>query len=192
MIMIDFSKDIAEAVRVMKKNGVIIYPTDTIWGIGCDATNEKAVEKIFKIKKRPSAKSLIILLDTEEKLQLLMNKVPDVAISLINQVTSPLTIIYSGVCGLAKSVYASDGTVGIRITRDPFCRELCRALDKPLISTSANISGYDYPLVFRDMDHELIKKADYVVEYGRNEVKQIKPSTIVRLKNNWEYEILRS
>jgi L-threonylcarbamoyladenylate synthase len=135
---------------------------------------------------------MIVLLDSPEKLQLYMKQVPDVALSLINQVTSPLTIIYPSATGLAKNVLASDGSVGIRITRDPFCMELCKTMDKPLISTSANISGYDYPVIFREMDPELIKKADYVVEYGKNEIRQIKPSTIIKLKNNWEYDILRS
>lgn len=190
--MINFSNDIQNAVKVMQKGGVIIYQTDTIWGIGCDGTNERAVEKIFKMKKRPLAKSMIVLLDSVEKLQLYMKTVPDIALSLISQVTSPLTIIYPAAKGLAKSVLASDGTVGIRVTRDPFCVELCRAMGGPLISTSANISGYGYPLIYRDMDPELIKKVDYVVEYGRNEMREIKPSTIIKLTSNWEYEVLRS
>jgi len=192
MTTTDYFACIDKAVATMNKGGVIVYPTDTIWGIGCDATNEKAVKKIFKIKLRAQSKSMIVLLDSVEKLKNHMDVVPEVALSLIKQVTTPLTIIYPAARNFAKSVTAADGSVAIRVVSDPFCKDLCKALSKPLVSTSANISGYNYPLTFKDIEESIIENADYVIEYGRDIIRQVKPSTIIRLKNNWEYEILRS
>jgi L-threonylcarbamoyladenylate synthase len=192
-MLTDYHNDIENAVKVLRKGGIIVYPTDTIWGIGCDATNEKAVQKIFKLKLRAQSRSMIILLDTVEKLNEYMDHVPEIALGLIQKVETPITIIYKSARNLAKKVYASDGTIAIRIVRNyPFCEDLCREFGKPLVSTSANISGYSFPMVFRDIDQRIIQKADYVVEYGRNEIRQVKPSTIIRLKNNWEYEIIRT
>jgi L-threonylcarbamoyladenylate synthase len=190
--MIDFADDIKKAIATLNKGGIIIYPTDTIWGIGCDATNEKAVNKIYKTKLRSHNKSMIVLLDDVEKLKLYLNEVPEIAISLMEQINTPLTIIYPSARNLAKNVFAEDGTVAIRIVKDSFCLELCKTFDKPLVSTSANISGYTYPLVFRDIDERLLKSADYIMESGRTLIRQIKPSTIVKLKSNWDYEIIRS
>jgi L-threonylcarbamoyladenylate synthase len=192
MTTTDYFADIEKAVATMNKGGVIVYPTDTIWGIGCDATNIKAVDKIFKIKLRAQSKSMIVLLDSVEKLKNHMDEVPEIALSLIQQVKTPLTIIYPAARNFAKSVTASDGSVAIRIVNDPFCRDLCKALNKPLVSTSANISGSNYPMTFKNIEESIIKNADYVIEYGRDTIRQMKPSTIIRLKNNWEYEIIRS
>lgn len=189
--MADYNFDIVHAVKTLNKGGIIIYPTDTIWGIGCDATNEKAVQKIFKIKLRAHSKSMIILLDSVDKLKNHLEEVPEIAIKLMQQVQTPLTIIYPSAKNIAKNVCASDGSVAIRIVNDPFCKDLCLAFNKPLVSTSANISGYNFPMIFRDIEQQIIDKADYVVNHGRNEIRQIKPSTIIRLKNNWDYEIIR-
>ncbi len=186
-----YKKDLERTVAELSKGGIIVYPTDTIWGIGCDATNEKAVERIFKIKQRSKTRNLIILLDTEEKLKHYVKEVPEIAKSVLHQVMTPLTIIFPSAYNVAKNVCANDGSVAIRITKDPFCNELCKLFNKPIVSTSANISGYGYPLKFRDIDEYIIKKADYVVEHGRDEIRQSKPSTIIRIKNNWEYEIVR-
>jgi L-threonylcarbamoyladenylate synthase len=186
-----FRDDIEKAVEALKGGGLIIYPTDTIWGIGCDATNEKAVQKIFKIKKRPSIKSMIVLLESIEKLQQYLPEVPEIAVSLIEQFDKPLTIIYPKAKNIAKSACAGDGSIAIRVVRDAYCIELCKMLNKPIVSTSANISVYDFPLIFREIDRILLDKVDYVALHSRDEIRQIKPSTIVRLKNNWEYEIMR-
>lgn len=189
--MTEYSVDIANAVKTLNNGGIIIYPTDTIWGIGCDATDEKAVNKIYRIKLRAQSKSMIILLDSVEKLSNYLDHVPEVAVNLMQQVKTPLTIIYPSAKNIAKNVCASDGSVAIRIVKDPFCKDLCFEFNKPLVSTSANISGYNFPMVFRDIEQQIIDKADYVIKYGRDEIRQIKPSTIIRLKNNWEYEIIR-
>ncbi len=189
----DYTNDIKKAMKVLREGGTIVYPTDTIWGLGCDATNEKAVNRIFKIKLRAQSKSMIVLLDSAEKLGNYLDSVPEIALELMNNVETPLTIIYPSARNLAKNVLAKDGSVAIRIIKNyPFCTNLCREFRKPIVSTSANISGFNYPVVFRDIDQQIIEKADYVVEYGRNELRQIKPSTIIRLKNNWEYEIVRN
>ncbi len=190
--MADYSVDIVNAVTTLNKGGIIVYPTDTIWGIGCDATNEKAVNKIYKIKLRAHSKSMIILVDSVEKLYNHLDHVPEIAVNLMKQVQTPLTIIYPSARNIAKNVSASDGTVAIRIVNDQFCKDLCLAFNKPLVSTSANISGFNFPMVFRDIEQKILDQADYVVHYGRNEIRQIKPSTIIRLKNDWEYEIIRS
>ncbi len=190
--MADFTKDVENAVKAMNNGGLILYPTDTIWGLGCDGSNEKAVDKIFKIKKRPSTKSMIILVDSIEKLSRYITDVPDIVHSLMQQINTPLTIIYPKAVNLARNVLAADGSVGIRVVKDAFCIELCKAFNKPLVSTSANISGYDYPLIYREIEQEIQEKVNYIVEHARNEIRHIKPSTIIRLKNNCEYEILRS
>lgn len=187
----DFQKDLEQSVEVLERGGVIIYPTETIWGIGCDATNAKAVQRIYRMKKRSENKSMIILLESFEKLSRYMDKVPDLAYTLITQYQGPLTIVYPSVKNVAKNVLASDGSCAIRITSDPFCQELCRRLDKPIVSTSANISGFGYPFIFRDIDPSLLEQVDYVVEHGRNEVRQLKPSTIIKIVNDFEYTIIR-
>jgi L-threonylcarbamoyladenylate synthase len=188
----DLQADITKTVEILSKGGVIIYPTDTIWGLGCDATNEKAVSRVYKMKMRHHSKSMIILIDTIDKLSKYLKHVPEIAISLIDQITTPLTIIYPHAQHLAKNVISKDGTVAIRIVNDSFCKQLCSAFEKPIVSTSANISGFGNPILFREIDTKLIEQADYVVEYGRNSVNQIKPSTIIKLKNDWEYEIIRA
>jgi L-threonylcarbamoyladenylate synthase len=175
--MIDQSKDIERAIETMNNGGTILYLTDTIWGIGCDATNDKAVEKVYKLKLRPQNKSMIVLLDSEEKLKMYLKHVPEIALSLMKQVDTPLTIVYSQSENLAKGVHAADGSVAIRVVKDEFCKELCKQFNKPLISTSANISGYGNPLVFRGIDKKLVQNVDYVMEYGRNIMRDIKPST---------------
>jgi L-threonylcarbamoyladenylate synthase len=188
----DFSLDIKLTTETLNNGGIIIYPTDTIWGLGCDATQDKAVRKLYKIKKRHQSKSMIILLDEISKLHLYLHEVPEIALSLIDKVETPLTIIYPGARNIAPSAIAPDGSVAIRIVKDPFCRQLCATFGKPMISTSANISGFPNPVVYREISNDILSKADYVVKYGRDEIKQINPSTIVRLKSNWEYEIIRS
>lgn len=184
--------EINNALDVLRKGGTILYPTDTVWGIGCDATNNKAVDKIFKLKKRSEHKTMIILLDEKEKLQRYVEHLPDITYDLINSIDTPTTIIYSHARNLAKNVIAKDGTVAIRIVQDDFCRELIRELDKPLVSTSANIAGEETPVVFSKISPEIYDYVDYVVKLRTKTINKLKPSTIIKLHDNGEYQIIRS
>lgn len=190
--MIEPNEDIIRAVECLEKGGIIVYPTDTIWGLGCDATNDKAVDRIYKMKRRARTKSMIVLLHDRNQLENFVTHVPEIAYSLMEQIQTPLTIIYPQAKNLAKNVCATDGSVAIRIVKDPFCRLLCQTFGKPIVSTSANISGDNYPMVFREIDKSLLEKADYVMTTGRSVIRLVKPSTKIKLLNNWEYEIIRT
>jgi len=179
------------ALKALKAGEVILYPTDTIWGLGADATNEKAVDKILSIKGRPKEKSMILLLDDSTKLNRYIKQVPDVAWDIVDTATEPLTIIYPGAYNLPKSVIAADGTIAIRITSDPFCKLLIRKLNKPVISTSANISGKPAPSCYREISNEIISAVDYVVNLRKNENGCNKPSSIIQLGINGEIRIIR-
>jgi len=183
--------DIVNAIRVLEQGGIILYPTDTIWGIGCDATNTKAVENVYRIKRRTEAKSLIILLDTFEKLSDYVEKVPDITSDLLASITNPVTIIYSNARRLAPNVIASDGTIAIRIVKDDFCAELIRRLGKPIVSTSANLSGFEPPAIFSQVDEEIKKSVDYIVSHKQDTFTRSKPSTIIRLRDDGMYTIIR-
>lgn len=183
--------EIQKTLGFLRSGKVILYPTDTIWGIGCDATLSKPVEKIYKIKQRYEKKSMIVLLDDPAKLPLYVSKVPQSAYDLIERYQEPLTVIYSQAKNIAKSVIAEDGTIAIRIVRDEFCRRLIAELGKPLVSTSANISGQPAPITFNKIPEEIRKSVDYIVDYHREEVIRTKPSTIIRLHENGEFEVIR-
>lgn len=182
--------DIVAAVDVMRKGGVILYPTDTIWGLGCDATNAGAVRKIFEIKQRNDEKSMLILLDTPDKLNNYVD-VPEIARDLIDVSDKPLTIVYPGAANIAENLIADDGSVGIRIVRDEFCRKLIRALGKPVVSTSANITGRASPDVFAKIDSRIIASVDYVVKYRQEDNKPGKPSGIIKLGRGGEVKVIR-
>jgi L-threonylcarbamoyladenylate synthase len=184
-------QEIKEALKVIKAGGVIVYPTDTIWGIGCDATNEKAVAKVFEIKKRCDSKSLIILLDDSSWLPVYVKEVPEIAWQLVDVAVEPLTIIYPQGINLAKNVLADDGSIAIRITADSFCKELIKQLKKPLVSTSANISGEPAPSCFDEINVELVKLADYVVKHRQHEKGTIKASSIIKVEVSGEIKIIR-
>ncbi|HRY98194.1 MAG TPA: L-threonylcarbamoyladenylate synthase [Bacteroidales bacterium] len=184
-------EEIRIAVEVLKKGGVILYPTDTIWGLGCDATSRKAVSRLHGIKKRADRKSYIILLDQQERIPEYVHQVPVKAWELLEQITTPLTIVYPGARNLARNVINEDGSVGIRIPRDPFVISLLGAFGKPLVSTSANFSGDTPPLSYRDISPDLIASVDHVVDYYRDRVESTKPSTIIRLLDNGDYEVIR-
>ena len=179
--MKNYVEDIDFCVETLKKGGVILYPTDTIWGIGCDATNDNAVRRIFEIKKRHESKSLIILASNLEMISNYVEKIPLSATKLIKNTEKPLTIIYEQAKNLAKSTIAADGTVAIRIPKDNFCLDLIRNFGKPLVSTSANFSGDDPPANFLEINKNLIKKVDYVVKYRQDDLTKSSPSTIVKL-----------
>ena len=161
-------QEINKAIDILRKGGVILYPTDTIWGIGCDATNSEAVEKIYKIKQRAESKAMLVLINDSSELDKYVESVPDIAYELIDVTVKPLTIIYDDAIGLASNLIASDGSVGIRVTKEEFSNQLCKRLKKPIVSTSANISGEKTPATFREIDNAILDSVDYVVNYIRN------------------------
>lgn len=183
--------DINKALEVLKSGGIILYPTDTIWGLGCDATNEAAVERIFKLKGRDAGKSLIVLLDTENKLESYVSEVPEIAYDLIEYAENPLTIIYSGAKNLAKNVIHEDGSLGIRVAKHPFCEQLIQRFRKPIVSTSANISGQSSPKNFSEISEEIINGVDYVVEFEQDDTTEKKPSTIMKLEPGGRFAFIR-
>jgi L-threonylcarbamoyladenylate synthase len=185
------NEEVIKAYQFLAKGAVILYPTDTIWGLGCDATNATAVNRIFAIKKRPLQKSFIILLDEIEKLPLYIDPIPEIAWDLIGNATRPTTFIYKGVKNLPSKLIASDGTIAIRIVQDDFCKKLINLLGKPLVSTSANITGTPTPLSFKEISQEIIKKVDYVVNLTSVIVKDAKPSTMIRFIDDYSFEVVR-
>jgi L-threonylcarbamoyladenylate synthase len=187
----DFGEDLKRSLKVLKDGGIILYPTDTIWGIGCDATNSQAVKRIFRIKSRDERKSLIILVSDLSMLERYVKEVPETASRLISISDSPLTIIYSDGINLAEEVYSSEGSVGIRICNETFCRELIRQFRKPLVSTSANITGQPPPSNFREIDEKIIKSVDYVVIHRQKERGLSLASPVIKVENNGIIKILR-
>ncbi len=188
-------EDIRNAVEVLRKGGVILYPTDTVWGIGCDATNEEAVKRVYEIKQRDDSKALICLVDSDARLQRYVRKVPDVAWQLIDSLmesgSKPTTLILDGAINLAENLIAEDGSIGIRITQEPFSKGLCYRFQKALVSTSANISGEPAAQNYQDIDPRLLEAVDYVCWSRRQEHKPHTPSSIIRLKENGEVSIIR-
>lgn len=190
--MLGFKNDIKHCLRVLQSGGVILYPTDTIWGIGCDATNEKAVADIYKIKKRNESKSMIILVSDESEILKYTNQKSTLKIyDYIKGIQKPTTVIYNDAVNLAPNLINSDGTIGIRIVRDEFCRELIREFGKPIVSTSANVSGYPPPKIFSDIDVLIKNSVDYVVERRQQEKVPGEPSTVIRMNDDGTYEVLR-
>ena len=186
-----FDDDINAAIATLKNNGVILYPTDTIWGLGCDATNDEVVEKIFSIKARDENKSLIILANSEQMLERYVDNIPEIAFELIAVSEHPLTIIYPKGKNLAKGVCAYDGSVGIRICRDEFCNQLLTRFRKPLVSTSANFSGKPSPEFFDDIESSMVEMADYVVKFSQSNRRKNAPSAIIKLNNDGSIKIIR-
>ncbi len=188
-------EDIKNAVEVLRKGGVILYPTDTVWGIGCDATNEEAVRRVYEIKQRDDSKALICLVDSDARLQRYVRNVPDVAWQLIDSLkdgdAKPTTLILDGAINLASNLIAGDGSIGMRITQEAFSKELCYRFQKALVSTSANISGEPAAQNYCDIDPRIIESVDYVCWSRRQEHKPHKPSSIIRLKENGEVTIIR-
>ena len=194
-------EDIKKAVEVLRKGGVILYPTDTVWGIGCDATNAEAVKRVYAIKQRDDSKALICLVDSDARMQRYFRNIPDVAWQLIDSLQAPTpddapsgkptTIILDGAINLAPNLIAEDGSLGIRITQEPFSKELCYRFQKALVSTSANISGEPAAQNYCDIDPRIIEQVDYVCWSRRQEHKPHTPSSIIRLRENGEVTIIR-
>ena len=189
-------QDIKNAVEVLRKGGVILYPTDTVWGIGCDATNSEAVKRVYEIKEREDSKALICLVDSDARLQRYVRHVPDVAWQLIDSLqdsdAKPTTLILDGAINLAENLIAEDGSVALRITQEAFSKELCYKFQKALVSTSANISGQPAAQNYQDIDPVLLERVDYVCWTRRQEHKPHKPSSIIRLREDGEVTIIRN
>jgi L-threonylcarbamoyladenylate synthase len=184
-------EEIKKTCEILKRGGVILYPTDTIWGIGCDATNEEAVKRIYKIKQRSDSKALLVLLDAYEKLEYYVEEVPEIVSDLVTLSDKPLSIIFSGAMNLASNLIAEDGSIGIRITKEPFSQKLCRRFGKPLVSTSANISGEPSPANFSKISKEILRSVDYVVNYRQTETQESKPSGIIQIGRGGLVKIIR-
>lgn len=183
--------EIDKSLEVLRSGGIILYPTDTVWGLGCDATNESAVQKIFALKNRADSKSMIVLLDSPNRLESYVRNVPEQAWQLIEYSVSPLSIVFDSGRNLAESALADDGSIAIRITKDEFCRTLIHKLRKPIISTSANLSGEKTPANFSEISHYIRSMVDYIVNLRQEEKQIVKPSTIIRLHDNGQIEFLR-
>jgi L-threonylcarbamoyladenylate synthase len=184
-------EDIKAALDVLQKGGIILYPTDTIWGIGCDACNEEAVKRIYNIKKRTDSKSMLVLMENASLLDRYVVEVPEIAFDLIEVSDKPLTIIYDGAKNLAKNLVAEDGSIGIRITTEAFSSDLIHRFKRPIVSTSANVSGKPSPACFDKISQEIIDAVDYVVKYRQNDTQKAVPSGIIKLGRNGEIKIIR-
>ncbi|MCD8184414.1 MAG: threonylcarbamoyl-AMP synthase [Bacteroides sp.] len=184
-------EDIKKACQVMSEGGVILYPTDTIWGIGCDATNEDAVRRVYEIKQRSDSKAMLALVDSPVKVDFYVQDVPEVAWDLIELADKPLTIIYSGARNLASNLLAEDGSVGIRVTNEEFSKRLCQQFRKAIVSTSANISGQPSPKSFSEISEDVKSAVDYIVVYRQEETGNSKPSSIIKLDKGGVIKIIR-
>ncbi len=190
--MLSYENDISRCTEELKKGGLILYPTDTIWGIGCDATNESAVAKIYRLKKRSDEKSMIVLLEDEKEILHYVTEPHPRIFDYIKGIKKPTTFIYEGGVGLAPNVIQQDGTIGIRVTTDPFCKQLIRNFQKPIVSTSANISGYPPPVVFEDIDIAIKNGVDYIVQHRQDDTTPAFPSSIIKWNADGSLTIIRS
>ena len=188
----NFDTDINKCLEVLQSGGLILYPTDTIWGIGCDATNEAAVAKVFQLKQRPDEKSLIILLADERSIIKYVSQPNPAIFDHLQQTTKPTTVIYEGAIGLADNLIHEDGTVAIRIVKDDFCRHLIKRFKKPLVSTSANISGQSSPKIFAEISEQIKNGVDYIVQHRRDDITIAAPSSIIKWNADGSLSIIRS
>ena len=184
-------EEINKASKILKNGGIILYPTDTIWGVGCDANNEEAVKRIYKLKKRRNSKSLIVLVDNDLRLQRTVKEVPEVAWDIMDYSKKPITIIYNNPIGIAKSAINTDGSLGIRMVKDTFCKKLISTLNKPIISTSANISGEKQASCFAEISNEIKNSVDHIVNLRQNESEPKQSSTIIKLDPSGLIKIIR-
>lgn len=199
-------EDLQEALRVLRDGGVIVYPTDTVWGIGCDATNEEAVRKIYRLKQREDSKSMLVLMDSAAKLPYYIGDIPEAAEMLLEaqntehraqtdlpeEELKPMTIIYPHGRNMAKNLIAEDGSIGIRITNEAFSKALCAQLRHPLVSTSANISGHPTARFYHEIEREVLDGADYVCRYRRDDDTPHEPSSLIKINDDGSFKIIRS
>lgn len=185
------NEEIEKALIILKRGGIILYPTDTVWGIGCDATNADAIDKIFLLKKRAESKSMICLVSDFKMLNQFVEEVPEVAYDILKYSQKPTTIVYDNPIRIAENLVGEDNTLAIRVTKDDFCNTLIRKLKRPLVSTSANISGNNTPSEFKEISPAILEGVDYVVNLHRNK-KNAQPSTIIQIKNDGTVKVIRS
>ena len=184
-------EDLQNALRVLREGGVILYPTDTVWGIGCDATNAEAIARIYEIKRRVESKSMIVLVDSEAKIEGYVRDVPEIAWDLIEVADKPLTIIYDNAKNLPDNLVAEDGSIAIRITKEQFSQQLCRMMRVPVVSTSANVSGEPTPRNFFEISDEILNAVDFIVDYRREEEVLPQPSSIIKLGSKGQVKVIR-
>ncbi len=187
----DMEKDLRNALKVLRTGGLILYPTDTVWGIGCDATREDSVERIYRLKQRAEKQSMLILVDTVDRIYSYVDPVPEIAIDLMEVADKPLSIVFSGARNLASNLMAHDGSIGIRVCRDPFCLELIKRFRKPLVSTSANLHGEPPPSCFAEIGKPILQGVDYTVTWRQDDTTRAAPSDIIRIGPGGEVKILR-
>ena len=187
----EIAEDIRTAVQTLRKGGIILYPTDTIWGIGCDAANEEAVRRIFQLKRREDSKAMICLVDSANRMQRYLRQVPDVAWDLVEYADKPLTLILDGAVNLAPSLIAEDGSIGLRVTRENISHELCYRFERAIVSTSANISGEPSPACFNEISEEIKQGVDYIMRSRQNDLSKSKPSQIIKLSLDGQIKIIR-
>jgi L-threonylcarbamoyladenylate synthase len=187
----DINEEIKKAVEIMRSGGIILYPTDTIWGIGCDATKPTAVKKIYDLKQRSDSKSMIILLDKPGKIESYVEEMPSIAWDIIELSDKPTTIIYSGAKNLAENLIAEDGSIGIRVTKEEFSKKLCERFRNPIVSTSANISGEPSPACFSEISEEIRNGVDYIVNFRQKEHTKAIPSSIIKLEKGNVVTVIR-
>ena len=186
------AEDLKKALETLQKGGVILYPTDTVWGLGCDATNEEAVKRIYELKRRSDAKSMLVLVDSANRIESYVREVPDMAWDLIEVSDKPLTIIYPEAKNLAKNLLAEDGSIGIRVSGEQFSKMLCARFKRPIVSTSANISGEPSPAFYAEISDEIKQSVDYIVQYRQDDRTPGKPSSIIKLDIGNVIKIIRS
>lgn len=187
----NFDIEIQNSLEILDRGGVILYPTDTVWGLGCNALNESAIEKVYRIKNRPEGKNLIILLHSFDEVKKYVAEVPLFIEDLIDNIQKPVTVIYDNAQNLPESIIAPDGTIAIRVVKDEFCQQLIQKLGKPLISSSANVSGEPTPLVFSRISQKIIDRVDYVVQLSHGLFHEVKTSTIIRVFGDGSYRVVR-
>lgn len=182
-MVMGFEKDIERCLEVLRNGGLILYPTDTVWGIGCDATNEKAVEKIYMVKKRSDEKAMIVLVADERDIMQYV-AAPDLSLfDYLDKTAKPTTVVYDGALGFADNLIAKDGSIAIRICKDDFCKHLIKRFRKPLVSTSANISGLPAPRNFKDISAEIKNEVDHIVQYRQDDEAPAQPSSLIKWEN---------
>ena len=187
----EIAEDIRTAVQTLRQGGLILYPTDTIWGIGCDAANEEAVRRIFQLKQREDSKAMICLVDSANRMQRYLRQVPDVAWDIVEYADKPLTLILDGAVNLAPSLIAEDGSVGLRVTKENISHELCYRFERAVVSTSANISGEPSPACFEEISDEIKQGVDYIMRSRQNDTSKSKPSQIIKLGLDGQIKIIR-
>lgn len=187
----DFEEDIEQCLNILKEGGIILYPTETVWGIGCDATNEIAVQKIFQIKNRSDEKSMVVLLADERELLKYVTQ-PDLRVfDFLKQTSKPTSVVYEGAIGLADNLIGKDGSIAIRITNDPFCKHLVKRFRKPVVSTSANISDQPFPVNFNDINQMIKNWVDYIVQYRQDDQTPAAPSSVIKWNRDGTVTVLR-